>query len=129
MEEDRATPIFMLPGQKQIDSKDDSPVHQQNLDHIPSSSQKEMIKMEIKKKESSCKSDSQKDKSFNITVDFSSLILLVALFLASFLNTSHFGFLPDSMKSNLFIFSITKTLLLFCAIFFLKNYFFVFDEN
>lgn len=121
MEEDRATPIFMLPGQSKIEKKAED-----KMEDVGQDTQKEMIKMEIKKKEPKCENQSA---NFNITIDFASIILLGALFLASFLDTSHLGFLPDSLRSNLFIFSITKTFLLFCAFLFFKNYFFAVDEN
>ena len=111
-EEDRATPICMLPGQKKKVNE--------NVELEPPT---EMIKMEIKKKESELEKDSS-SSSFNITIDFPTLILIGALFLASFLNTTHLGFLPESFKSNLFMFSVAKTFILFGGIILIKNYLF-----
>jgi hypothetical protein len=82
-----------------------------------------MIKMEIKKKQP----PSTKESKLDITIDLNSVLLIGALFLASFLSTSHLSFLPDSLKSSSFTFSLAKTVLVFVTFLFFKNYLFVFE--
>jgi hypothetical protein len=111
MEEDRSTPIHMLPffpgtqmqNQETVDDRKESK---------PQNEKNKQIQIEIKKK--------KPKGSFEIKVDFETMILLVALFLASFLNTEHLSFLPSSILGNSFAFSASKAILVFMILLLVK---------
>lgn len=104
---ERATPINLLPGESLLEQKtklvDDS-----------------SIKIDVKKKDT-CKEKSVFSK-FKIELDMETGILILLLFLSSYLKTSNLEFLPEGVKSNLFTFSIVKALGLFAIFFLLKHY-------
>lgn len=125
MEDERATPIYMLPGQQQLTQTSQMQNATQDTPQDTPQNQTQMIKMEIKKKQQSL--DTASKGSFDITVDLTSILLICALFLASFLNVNHLSFFPESLKSSSFAFSVAKTVFLFVAFIFLKNYLFVFE--
>lgn len=99
---ERATPINLLPGEST----------EQKTKLVDESS----IKMDVKKK------DECKENKFKIELDMETGILILLLFLSSYLKTSNLEFLPEGIKSNLFTFSIVKAIGLFAIFFTLKRY-------
>lgn len=117
MNRNRSTPIDLLPGEREeCVVVQQSPPPQSRSESACKLADESAIKMEIKKKEK------EDDMSLKIELDMETLLLIGVLFLASYLKTTNLAFLPESLKSDLVVFSIVKTIGLFFLFVFLKKY-------
>lgn len=110
MEEDRATPICMLPGQNEVTEE-------------VKEEKKEMIKMEIKKKDSDDKKSENESEKGKLTIDSEMIILFIALFVAGFLSRTQLQFLPEPLRSSDFVFACTKAVIILAGMYFYRKYF------
>jgi hypothetical protein len=119
--EERATPINLLPGPTGGPTFSTQRVNESKTKLLDESS----IKINVKKKDE-CSTGSSK-KWFKIELDMENGLLILLLFLSSYLKTSNLEFLPEGIKSNLFTFSIVKAFGLFAVFLIAKHYLMVCD--